>query len=176
MMFSPRSSLHKLNAQLEQSLHLFPQTAVRAEHISKWSVGEHLEHTIEITDYVIRTLCESANSTDPLKPLTFRGRALLVVGVIPRGVAGSPRQFLPKGKTSTEINEQLISLRIRIDDLLIDPLKVDYFLPFAHPTLGALQGRQWLRFLCIHQQHHLKIIKEILRNVSPIPPATSKSK
>jgi hypothetical protein len=34
----------------------------------------------------------------------------------------------------------------------------------THQHFGQLRARQWLRFLGIHQHHHLKIIRDIKRS------------
>ena len=31
-----------------------------------------------------------------------------------------------------------------------------------HPFLGMMTGREWLRFIYVHNKHHLKIIREII--------------
>jgi hypothetical protein len=31
-----------------------------------------------------------------------------------------------------------------------------------HPRMGMLDGPQWLRFVRIHSQHHLAIVRDIL--------------
>ena len=55
-----------------------------------------------------------------------------------------------------EAKNLLVKCRKRVDELV--PLVKDALPPakHKHPRLGALDAGQWLKFIRIHLQHHLK--------------------
>lgn len=147
----------KLLKELEASvLHAYKTVP----NISHRGVGWHLEHTLNI----IISICETLEVS---KPIDFKPKSSLMksfifyTGYIPRGKGKSPAPFNNKGTITTE---NLIHLLSKAKE----NLKVIEYLPenshFPHPYFGSLNLKLAKKFILIHSNHHLKIIKEIIRN------------
>ncbi len=141
--------------------------ARRRPEISAWSVAEQLEH-LALSDLSIlqglgRLLTDPA-SGQPVR-LTWTGRLVLALGFIPRGRGRSPRSLRPQASEAEalrsmlrEASERLAGLRDRLAALAACRTG------FRHPYFGILDPRRWLRFVEVHQHHHLKIIRDIRKH------------
>lgn len=127
--------------------------------VSKVAVAWHLDHSLK----VINGICDSLQASDPQKykrkfnvPRLFS----FTFGFIPRGRAQSPKSVLPPDTIKTDnIVSQLGSAR----DKLLALEGLDEKSNFRHPVFNQLNKRQAKRFIEIHTRHHLKIVKDILK-------------
>jgi hypothetical protein len=139
---------------------------LRAEAVSRWSVGQHIEHLLKVDDAIHRNLSSSAIGPSGPAP-SLVARVILLTGRIPRGRGKAPDFTVPTGdyvvlrKAVEQMSKRFGELEPVIDDLARDPRRV------AHPSLGGLTRRQWLRFADIHQRHHHQIILDI--RAAPTP-------
>ena len=79
---------------------------------------------------------------------------------IPRGKAKAPKVVLPPNHFSAEdLFSQLKLAKKQIESTKQLPKK-SYF---THHIFGMLSKKQTLYFLAMHTNHHLKIIKDILK-------------
>lgn len=131
------------------------------EQVSAWSVYKHIEHVL-LTNSSILFAIERGDSPSKIEKRTFIGYVVLFVGFIPRGRAKAPKEVEPLGKSKSELqefNEELIG---RLESLLNAPLNEPHNVIANHPYFGGLSKKQWIRFLCIHSRHHLKITEKLL--------------
>lgn len=136
----------------------------RAEDVSSWSVGEQLEHVAKADAKIYEGLeallaGESKATGGPVLP----ARLILLVGRIPRGRGKSPEPLRSTGIEAEEVASMLRerkrawqAFESRLDE--VDRCRGKA----PHPSLGAFDARQWLRFAQIHVRHHVRIIDEIL--------------
>jgi hypothetical protein len=150
-------SLRELD-EMERMLGLFP---LRVERISAWSVGQQIEHIIVVGDSILEALA-AQKSSERAKPLTFVGRIVLFSGFIPRGRGRSPEKLRPSGISVEELRSRLqqyrnrlVALRAALSEIASNPAR------FNHPFFGSFNARQWVRFLDVHQHHHVKIVRDI---------------
>lgn len=142
----------------------------RDEAVSRWSVGEQLDHMVKV-DRGILDLIEGAlratspaPSEPPIRPVSVAGRVVLLTRYIPRGIGKSPKPYLPVEPSPAdlragiaEVTERLRALEPRLADIPRCPGL------WRHPRFGGLNAAQWLCFVDIHQHHHLKIIRDIAK-------------
>ena len=139
---------------------------LRVERVSLWSVGQHIEHLLKVDDTIHLHLTSSTIGT-PVPPLTWIGRVILIAGRIPRGRAKAPEWTKPTGDyVALRKAVERTSHRFRELEPIVDTLSRDT-IRIAHPSLGGLTRRQWLRFTDIHQRHHHAIIRDI-RAAAPV--------
>jgi len=127
--------------------------------VSKVSVGWHLDHTLITINEVYKVV--DTSSVENYKRRFNIGRAIMfTMNKIPRGRAKSPDQVRPAeisiGDSIISHLKQAKSYVKQIDSL---PKKAH----FKHPFVGTLNKKQAKRFLKIHTNHHLKIIRDILK-------------
>lgn len=128
--------------------------------VSKRAVDWHLNHTIKSMNSICIALMDS-------NPENYRPRfglvksLILLTGYIPRGRGRSPKPFDNKENTPAD------KLREMLNEAEKNYRKIDN-LPanshFSHPYFGHLNLKQSKNFIRIHSHHHLKIIRDILKN------------
>ena len=128
------------------------------EKISKATIGWQLDHSFKVINSVVVALKNS-------EPETYRnnfsiwGKLFFTLGFFPRGKAKAPKYVLPPEVISAnDLNEQLQLAKNNI--LLIEQLPENAF--FKHPLFGNINKKRVDRFLILHTEHHLKIIRDIL--------------
>ncbi len=136
-----------------------PQTDKRVADVSGWSVGMHVHHLNLAMIGVCRSL---AASEPPVPPSTFNPlRALIFTsGRIPRGRGKSPEAAVP----SDGITEAELLTMLEESERLLDAsrtLSPDHW--YRHFAFGVLDRDRTLKFLRIHNRHHLRIVRDILR-------------
>ena len=127
--------------------------------VSKATVGWHLDHSLKVLNSVLFAIKDSdpklyKKKFNSLRFITF------TLGKFPRGKAKSPKRVLPPEIIETvAIENQLEEVRNNLK--FMDELKENHF--FEHPYFNHLNKKQTIKFFGMHTNHHLKIIKEILK-------------
>lgn len=127
--------------------------------VSSKGVGWHIDHSLK----VIINSCEALKKSNPsnykMENNPIRTR-IFTSGSIPRGVAKAPKILMAVGEIQIEeLQDQFIEARKQIDT--IKNLHEDCH--FDHPYFGLLNLRLATHFFKIHTDHHLKIIKDIIK-------------
>jgi hypothetical protein len=129
---------------------------VHVPAVSKWSVGMHVHHCC----LAMIRMCQALEaSTPPIPPSksSMRAKAIFFIGRIPRGRGKSPEAALP-----TDISaEELESLLDRAERMVLEAQDLDPKCWFKHFAFGVLDRDKTLRFIRIHNRHHLRIIRDI---------------
>ncbi len=143
------------------------EIARRAETVSRWSVGQHLEHLALSDAAVAAGLDKLAAAPGAVEGgPNLLGRMILLFGIIPRGKGRAWQQLLPGETIDGE------RLAASFDDLarrleaVYEPHPGELEAPpgkFRHRIFGILHAFQWLRFVDIHHRHHGRIIRDIRR-------------
>jgi len=127
--------------------------------VSKASVAWHLDHSLK----VINTVIINMQKSDPAlykNNFKFLGKVFLKLGFFPRGKARAPKYVKPpevilKSDISTQLAEAKQNIKA-IQDL-------DENAYFKHPLFGNTNKFRVVRFLDTHTNHHLKIVKSMLK-------------
>ncbi len=128
-------------------------------NVSKVPVAWHLDHSL-------RTINEIYKAVKKSNPKEYRGSfhlgrsILLWTNTIPRGKAEAPKIVTPPDTISID------SLHINLNKAWLnlnafDSIPKKAF--FTHPYLGRLKKKTAKHFLEIHTEHHLKIIRDIIK-------------
>jgi hypothetical protein len=126
--------------------------------VSEANVAWHLDHLLKTINQVSKKLMNS----DPENfNSNFSAQRTFVhtSGIIPRGVAQSPENVRPPEVILLD------SLKIQLKEAKINVEKItnlDEKANFEHPVFNQLDRDQTRRFLDVHTNHHLKIIRDIL--------------
>ncbi len=128
--------------------------------VSSSSAGWHIEHSLLTIDSVVEALKRSEPASYKWK-FSFPKMLVFTINKIPRGRAQAPPIVQPKEIFSSEsLKAHAASTGQKLLDL--EKLQPNSFI--KHPAFGPLKMKPALKFLAIHTQHHLNIIKDILKN------------
>ncbi|QOD59550.1 DUF1569 domain-containing protein [Polaribacter haliotis] len=126
---------------------------------SKANVAWHLDHSLKVINSVVGVL----QNSDPnlyKDNFSFLGKVLLKFNFFPKGKAKAPKHVLPPEIVSKEdIISQLTAAKENIKE--IEKLDANAF--FKHPMFGNVNKIRVVPFLNAHTNHHLKIVKSILK-------------
>ena len=125
--------------------------------VSRWSVGMHVHHCA----LAMIGMCNSVlESSPPPPPAGFSSaRAFVfITGRIPRGRAKAPEAAIPRPDVEPA---DLRALLARSEELIGQVDKADSKQWWRHFALGVMDRDQTLRFVGIHNRHHLRIIADI---------------
>ncbi len=128
--------------------------------MSEASVAWHMDHIYLMVNQLHKALQYSDESnykadSNPTRDYVFASNTL------PRGKVTAPESVTPKGDIT--IN----TLQMHYDEALATVEKLPTLAEnkhFSHPILGTMNRDETIIFLTIHTEHHLKIIRDILKN------------
>lgn len=127
--------------------------------VSEVDVAWHLDHLLKVINKIYDQLASSAPE-EYQRNINFTRMAVYISGSMPRGVAKAPDSVKPPEIVETsDIFEQLNEAKLKLSK--IDSL--DEHANFAHPVFGMLNRQQSKRFIEIHTNHHLAIIRDIIK-------------
>ena len=127
--------------------------------VSEATVAWHMDHIYLMVNQLHKALQYSDENTykadsNPTRDYVFNSKTL------PRGKVTAPESVTPKGDIT--IN----TLQTHYDEALATVEKLSALAEnkhFSHPILGTMNRDETITFLTIHTEHHLKIIRDILK-------------
>lgn len=143
-------TIEKLRASIRDA-------AAAQSDFSAWSVGTHIEHCALAMSGVCQSLKESGRPA-PASGWSLLRCIVLTTGIIPRGRGKAPAQTVPGEHASAEKLSEMLD---QAEAQLRETLKLDKNCWFKHHVFGVLKRDAAIRFLAIHNRHHLKIIGDI---------------
>ncbi|SHG51941.1 hypothetical protein [Flagellimonas flava] len=153
------SGTNFLDEQFSEIVSHIPNRDRRNKKVSEVDVAWHLDHSLK----TINRICEALGESKPEKyksSFSLSRIFVLTSGVIPRGVAQSPKVVRPPKEIVTDsLYLQLEEARNNLKRLE----KLDANAHFRHPYFKLINKGQTKRFLKVHTEHHLKIIRDILK-------------
>jgi hypothetical protein len=119
----------------------------------------HLDHSLQVLHAISEALTTS-KPKDYQPKFSLPKLMIMTTGFIPRGKGRAPKQSLPMGDISKE--ELFLSLE-KIKEAIknLDDLSKNH--NFRHPLFGDLNLKDAIKFMGIHTQHHLKIMRDIVK-------------
>ena len=151
--------MHKINNLLDNLEAQVANYSILNQAVSEGNVGWHIVHSCLVIDSV----CGAVIKSDPtrfIKKFSFKAFLVLLVNSIPRGKAKAPSFTMPSEELSPASVLQSIQTSRKSIEALSKAGKNQYF---THPIFGDLNIADTFKFLAVHTNHHLKIIKDILK-------------
>ncbi len=158
-----RAILKTVAAYKAKLLNLNETTFVATPPIGGWSYSEVYTHIFDVNLMCLMAIKNCLNGKAENKPTPFRAKVLLFLGSFPpwarykvpaKLISRVTKIDLAAGlalitKFETQLAE-IYPLIAKANNPLVTALKT------KHPRLGYLNTAQWLRFIAIHLNHHLK--------------------
>lgn len=129
--------------------------------ISKGGVAWHIDHSLKVINGIVKTL-QTSNPDEYKWSFNATKTLVMTTGVIPRGKAKAPKYVrVAEGTeiTKEDLKTQLVEVKTELEKLTDLPKKAH----FKHPIFGLVNLEDSKKFLVIHTNHHLKIIKDIVK-------------
>jgi hypothetical protein len=136
-----------------------------------WSCAEVYSHIMQasIASTIPIERCTHSTSKPTNKKLNFWGWYVMLMNRFPPIKAKVPPKVearMPATKISKEEARNLIiKLRKRVDEIAILINTTPSVRRSQHPRLGMLSSAQWLKFIRIHLQHHLRQVNRIKKQL-----------
>ncbi len=128
--------------------------------VSEADVAWHMDHIFLVVDQIYKSL-EQSEDNDYNNEFNMKRAYVFTFNNMPRGKATAPDSVRPKGNVDSDI------LRLHYQQALTTVEKFSN-LPekkhFNHRVLGPMNRDETVKFLAIHTEHHLKIIRDILKD------------
>jgi len=127
--------------------------------ISEASVGWHIEHSLLVIKQITATVAQS-------EPKLYKSKFnmarffIFLSKSMPRGKAKAPKVVIPSDNITADSLQESLKNTYQAITYLKDCEVNQYFM---HPFFGQLNKKQTIKLLGIHTQHHLKIIRDILK-------------
>lgn len=153
------SKIKKLQLQLADIEKNIPYYQTSNTKVSKASIGWQLDHSLKVINGVMQSLIHS-NPEDFKSEINLARVLLFGFNYIPRGRGKAPKVVMPP---KTILKEDLVAQLERAMNYIkkIDDVNKNQY--FKHLIFGMLSKKQTLQFLVLHTHHHLKIVRDILR-------------
>lgn len=131
----------------------------RNNKVSKSDIAWQIDHSLKVFNFVSQALIES--NPEIYKSRFSKWRLLFfTLGYFPRGKVKTPKFVRPPEVISIEDLElQIQKAYQNIENIKIANKKAH----FKHFIFGVLNKYRTIRFLEIHTNHHIKIIRDILK-------------
>jgi len=131
-----------------------------------WSFAEVYSHIMQATlgASIAMERCASNNCRPEPKGLNWIGRFVMLMRRFPARIKQPPQVAarLPAVKIDKEEARNLVmKCRKKIDQLAPLVPGAAKTVRHKHPRLGALNAQQWLRFIRVHLEHHIKQLNRI---------------
>lgn len=151
--------LQRLSAQLDEMEQKIPFSGSIAPAVSKVPVSWHLAHNLKVINSILKGL-EISEPASFRRSFSWKKELVYLFGKMPRGKARAPKRVLPEANVSAEeLQKEIREIRRRLT--LIKDLPKNAF--FEHPYFGHISRDETPKFLVIHTEHHLKIMRDILK-------------
>lgn len=148
--------LNNLIDELEQHILFLDKTNAS---VSKASVGWHIEHSLKVLTQIIDAVEKSDPNTYKWR-FNLKSTLVLSFNKIPRGKGKAPKTVLPEGNiTHDTLKHHVEKTRFMMNK--IENLHPNHY--FKHPYFGDMNLKPTKKFIAIHTNHHLKIIKDIIK-------------
>ena len=128
--------------------------------ISTSTVGWQINHCLLVINGVIKQL-EQSEPQNFVSKFNFKRWLIFTTSRIPRGKANAPKHVNPQVEATTFELTEKINLAKK-NCALLSSLQKNQF--FKHPFFGDLNVNQTIKFLNVHTFHHLKIIRDLVKN------------
>ncbi len=132
--------------------------------IGGWSYSEVYAHIFDSSLLSLLAVQKCLNGDGLTEKTHFGAKAILFFGMLPPGKRYKvPKRLVDRAKKiDLAVAKQFISdFEFRLTEISIDFEKSNPSIKVAHPRLGYLNAKQWLRFIQIHLNHHLKQLVRI---------------
>lgn len=149
---------YKLNNYTEESF-----LAKKQEDV--WSAAEVYAHITAANRLSVRGMHKAmlGEATEDKNPLSWKARIIFFLGRIPAGRKAPEllQKRTPKFNSIADAKNALDELESELNEVWDNRHAWSKTQKMRHPSLGYLNNEQWIRFMIVHSNHHLKQLARI---------------
>lgn len=137
--------------------------------IGGWSYSEVYAHIFDSSILSLLATQKCINGDGEIAKTHFSAKAILFFGMLPPGKRYKvPKRLMDRAKKiNIAVAQQfIVDFESQLTKVLGQIDKASSSIKVAHPRLGYLNAKQWLRFIEIHLNHHLKQLQRIEKSFS----------
>ncbi|WP_405575132.1 DUF1569 domain-containing protein [Winogradskyella sp. Asnod2-B02-A] len=138
---------------------LIPKSKAINISVSKANVAWHIDHSLKVINAVVKNMQDSDTALYK-DNFSLVGKLLLKFKYFPRGKAKAPKYVTPP---ETILKDDIILQLTEARALIKTISSLDNNAFFKHPLFGNINKARVVQFLDAHTNHHLKIVKSILK-------------
>ncbi len=150
----------ELKVKLNEVASYIPVRGTINLEVSEAAVAWHMDHIYLMVHQLHKALKYSDESNYKAESNMARDY-VFTSNTLPRGKVTAPESVSPKGTITVN------TLQLHYDEALATVEKLPMLAEkkhFNHPILGTMNRDETIKFLTIHTEHHLKIIRDILKD------------
>ncbi|QJD96756.1 DinB family protein [Mucilaginibacter robiniae] len=137
--------------------------------IGGWSLAEVYSHILQadLGSTIAAEKCCLKTGVHTRKGLNWKGKLVFLLNRFPPGKRKAPAAIanLTQKISKEEARNLIVRLRKRVDSIMPMLHNAPQDVKISHPGLGMLDARQWLKFLRIHTEHHIKQLDRIEKSL-----------
>lgn len=150
----------RLNAKLDEVASYVEVRDSKNLEVSAAAVSWHIDHVFLVVNQIYKSV-EQSEESNYKSEFNIKGAYVFTFNKMPRGKATAPESVRPKENVGIDTiqmhYDQALTTVEKFSDL---PEKKH----INHPVLGTMNRDETVKFLTIHTEHHLKIIRDILKD------------
>ncbi|HET6348347.1 MAG TPA: DinB family protein [Candidatus Krumholzibacteria bacterium] len=146
--------------RLDELRHMLAHAEASAPGVSQWSVGMHVHHCALTMILIGKGLAASTPPAPPSRS-SLAKTAVFTSGRIPRGRAKNNERSQPSASVPRAEMLALLEESAREIESATGLAAGTWI---THPVFGPLQRDDALKFVRIHNRHHLRIVADILKS------------
>jgi hypothetical protein len=155
------STIHPLQHEFDQLEHYFEMGNLHDYSVSKSGTFWHIDHCLRILEAIPQNMATSTRENYAPKSSLLKW-LIMTFQWMPRGKARSPEHVRPEAELLTEKDiRQRFQHAYKLTSTIQD---MPEYAHFKHPMFGSINKRSTVKFLKIHTHHHLKILRDIVKN------------
>jgi hypothetical protein len=167
-----KASITKIVDAYMYQLSTFDETIFQqTPPINGWSYSEVYSHIFDASLLSLIATESCIKKEGENKPTDFRVKLILFFGMFPPAQKFKvPTKLLSRIKKINKADALAYITQFRQQLEILYPLlkNTDSNIKVKHPRLGYLNAKQWLRFIEIHLNHHLKQLTRITKSYNTI--------
>jgi hypothetical protein len=145
--------------QLSELESYIPQLEKTNSKITHSNVGWQIDHSLRVIRGIAKQL-EDSKPSEFKSTFSFTKFFIMTTKHIPRGKAKAPKAVQNENQITEEsIREFLEKTKMQIAKIE----NLDKNSHFPHPIFKHMNKKEAIRFIGIHTEHHLKIIRDMLK-------------
>ena len=150
----------RLKAKLDEVASYVAVRDSKDPEVSEAAVSWHIDHIFLVVNQIYKTV-EQSDESNYKNEFNMIRAYVFAFNTMPRGKATAPESVRPKE------NVDIDTLQMHFEQALTTVEKLSNLSEkrhFNHPVFGTLNRDKTIQFLTIHTEHHLKIIRDILKD------------